>query len=69
MPGKEHRSGIDPISFGGTLTVSWVFPDEASEATDRLRESMIEGRAFIPALWPVEVGNMLLTATRLGESP
>ena len=67
MPGKEHRSGIDPISFGGTLAVSWVFPDEASEATDRLRESMIEGRAFIPALWPVEVGNMLLTATRHGR--
>ena len=42
-------------------------PDEASEATDRLRESMIEGRAFVPALWPVEVGNMFLTATRRGR--
>ena len=47
--------------------MSWVFPDEASEATDRLRESMIEGRAFVPALWPVEVGNVLLTATRRGR--
>ena len=47
--------------------MSWVFPDEASEATDRLRESLIEGRAFVPALWPVEVGNVLLTATRRGR--
>ena len=24
-----------------SVTMSWVFPDEASEATDRLRESRI----------------------------
>ena len=50
-----------------SVTMSWVFPDEASEATSRLRESMIEGRAFVPALWPVEVGNALLTAVRRGR--
>ena len=50
-----------------SVTMSWVFPDEASAATDRLRESMIEGHAFVPALWPVEVGNVLLTATRRGR--
>ena len=26
-----------------SVTMAWVFPDEASEATDRLRESMIRG--------------------------
>ena len=50
-----------------SVAMSWVFPDEASEATDRLRESMIEGRAFVPALWAAEVGNVLLTATRRGR--
>ena len=50
-----------------SVTMSWVFPDEASAATDGLRESMIEGRAFAPALWPVEVANVLLTATRHGR--
>ena len=40
-----------------SVTMSWVFPDEASDATDQLREAMVEGRAFVPALWPVEVGN------------
>ena len=50
-----------------SVTMSWVFPDEASDATDRLRESMLEGRAFVPALWPVEVGNVLLTAIRRGR--
>ena len=49
------------------VAMSWVFPDEASEITDQLRESMAEGCAFVPALWPVEVGNVLLAATRRGR--
>ena len=47
-----------------SVTMAWVFPDEANEMTDRLRDSMIEGRAFVPSLWPIEVGNVLLVATR-----
>ena len=50
-----------------SITMSWVFPDEATETTDRLRESMIEGRGYVPALWPVEVGNVLVIATRRGR--
>ena len=46
---------MDSISFGGALAASWVFPDKASEVTDRLRESMIEGRAFVPAGTAVEL--------------
>ena len=50
-----------------SVTMAWVFPDEASEATDRLRDSLVDGRAFVPSLWPVEVGSVLLTATRRGR--
>lgn len=50
-----------------SVTMAWLFPDEATEATERLRESLIETRAFVPSLWPVEVGNVLLTATRRGR--
>ena len=44
-----------------SLAMSWVFADEA---TDQLRESLVDGRAFVPALWPTEVANVLLVATR-----
>lgn len=44
--------------------MAWVFPDEATEATAWLRDSLIENRAHVPSLWPVEVGSALLTATR-----
>ena len=50
-----------------SVTMAWVFPDEATESTDQLRESLIEGRAFVPSLWTVEVGNVLLIATRRGR--
>ena len=50
-----------------SLTMAWMFPDEATEATDRLREALLDTRAFVPALWPVETANALLVATRRGR--
>ena len=50
-----------------SVTMAWVFSDEASEDTDRLRESLIDDSAFVPALWPIETGNVLLMATRRGR--
>jgi predicted nucleic acid-binding protein len=50
-----------------SMTMAWVFPDEATEATDALRESLISDSAVVPALWPIEVANVLLVATRRGR--
>ena len=50
-----------------SVTMAWVFPDEASASTDALQESLVEDSAFVPALWPGETGNVLLTATRRGR--
>ena len=50
-----------------SVTMSWVFPDEATEETDRLRDSLLAGRAFVPAIWPIEVGNVLRVATSRGR--
>lgn len=50
-----------------SVTMAWVFPDEASASTDALRESLVEDSAFVPALWAVETGNVLLTATSRGR--
>ena len=47
-----------------SVAMAWVFPDEATEATGRLRDSLIDGRAFVPSLWPVEVASVLLAVTR-----
>ena len=50
-----------------SVTMAWVFPDEATEATELLRDSLVGGRAFVPALWPIEVGNVLRVATSRGR--
>ena len=50
-----------------SVTMAWIFRDEATRETDRLRDSLVEGRAYVPSLWPVEVGNVLLVATRRGR--
>ena len=50
-----------------SVAMAWVFPDEATEATARLLESLIDDRAYVPSLWPVEVAGVLLAATRRGR--
>ena len=50
-----------------SVTMAWLFPDEATDATDRLRDALLETRAFVPGLWPIETANALLAATRRGR--
>ena len=50
-----------------SVTMAWIFRDEATEATDRLREALLDTRAFVPALWPIETANALLATTRRGR--
>ena len=51
-----------------SVTVAWIFPDEANVSADLLRESIVKDSAFVPALWPVETANVLLMATRRDRS-
>jgi predicted nucleic acid-binding protein len=50
-----------------SVTMAWVFPDEANASTDNLRESLARDSAVVPVLWPIEVANVLLLATRRGR--
>ena len=51
-----------PFVLDCSMAMAWVIPDGASEATGRLRDSLFDDRAFVPSLWPVEVGSVLLAA-------
>ena len=50
-----------------SMTMAWVFSDEADEFTEALRESLLKENAVAPVLWPIEVGNVLLVAMRRGR--
>ena len=50
-----------------SVTMSWVFADEANESTNALLEKLVTDSAVVPVLWPIEVANVLLVATRRGR--
>lgn len=47
-----------------SVTMAWMFRDEATDATDRWRDMLNGNRVLVPALWPTETANALLVATR-----
>lgn len=48
-----------------SATLPWVFADEASPAADALLDQLVQGeRTWVPALWHLELGNVLLGAKR-----
>ena len=51
-----------------SATLPWVFGDEASPAADAMLDRLVQGeRAWVPALWHLELGNVLLGAKRRGR--
>lgn len=47
--------------------MSWLFEDQADRYTESVREALRRGTAVVPALWPLEVANVLLAAERRGR--
>ena len=48
-----------------SATLPWVFASEATPATDALLDALAAGgKAWVPALWHLELGNVLLGARR-----
>ncbi len=46
-----------------SATMPWIFASESSSKTDALLDSLTAGdKAWVPALWDLEVGNVLLGA-------
>jgi len=47
-----------------SIVMSWCFKDETSEYTDAVLNRLEYSTAFVPSIWPLEVGNVLLVAER-----
>ncbi len=50
-----------------SVTVTWCFEDEATPASDGLLDRLGEDSAAAPAIWPLELGNVLVMAERRGR--
>lgn len=47
-----------------SVVVAWCFEDEANPYSDTVLESLADGEAFVPGIWPLELGNVMLVAQR-----
>ena len=47
-----------------SVTVAWLFEDEATPAIDALQDQLKEEVALVPGHWRLEVGNVLAQAER-----
>jgi len=47
-----------------SVTMTWIFEDERTDATDALLEILEKTKAIVPTIWPLEVANVLLFAKR-----
>jgi predicted nucleic acid-binding protein len=47
-----------------SVTMAWCFEDEVTPFTEQLLNRTRREGAFVPAIWPLEVANVLLIAER-----
>ena len=47
-----------------SVTMTWCFENEVDEYSDEVLDALDENTAVVPALWPVEVVNVLTVAER-----
>jgi predicted nucleic acid-binding protein len=50
-----------------SIAMAWCFEDEAAPATDAVLDRLRDDQAVVPAIWPLEVANVLLVAERRGR--
>jgi predicted nucleic acid-binding protein len=47
-----------------SVTLAWAFKEEMNVYTRTVLRSLGSGKALVPGIWPLEVGNALLVAER-----
>jgi hypothetical protein len=47
------------LVLDGSITLSWCFEDERTQASRAVLEEVIGGRATVPPIWRLEVANGL----------
>lgn len=47
-----------------SVTMAWCFADESAPYPNQVLETLRDGEAFVPAVWPLEVANVLAAGER-----
>ena len=68
MPAMPPLDGSESLVIDCSVTMAWYFKDEATPHTNAVRAALAAHRAAVPALWPLEVANVLLMGERRKRS-
>jgi predicted nucleic acid-binding protein len=55
---------VSRLVLDGSMTMTWCFADEATDATAAVLRELDGGEAVVPGIWALEVANSLLVAER-----
>jgi predicted nucleic acid-binding protein len=58
---------VSVFVLDASVTMAWCFEDEATPDTDAVLDRLGTDEAAVPAIWPLEVANVLLIAERRGR--
>jgi predicted nucleic acid-binding protein len=56
------------LVIDSSVTLAWVYPEETTDAIRQVLDLVIENGAWVPALWKLEVANVLETGVRRGRT-
>ena len=52
------------VVVDASVSAAWFLPDEATPLTEAVLQATTSGDVWVPALWLLEMGNLLLTAQK-----
>ena len=55
---------MKPFVLDCSVAMAWCFEDEAADYADRVLKKLAKREAVVPAIWPLEVANVLLVGER-----
>lgn len=55
---------LDGFVLDCSVTMAWCFDDEATHYTDGVRDLLVDVRAAVPTIWPLEVANAAIVGER-----
>jgi predicted nucleic acid-binding protein len=53
-----------PFVLDSSVALAWILPDEHSDSVDLIADRLENDFAVVPAVWPLEILNALLVASR-----
>jgi predicted nucleic acid-binding protein len=55
------------LVLDSSVTLAWLYSDELTEAVERVFDRVARDRAWVPAIWRLEVANSLQVGIRRGR--